>query len=100
MTPENKVKARVKEVLHANEVYYMMPVQAGFGRPGLDFHCIHMGHGFCIETKAPGKRPTKLQGLTIEQIRAAGGTCFVIDGTGDSVDELEAWLFARTVEGM
>lgn len=82
-TPEGKVKAAVKKVLAEHGVYSFMPVQAGYGAPALDFHCCHNGTAFFIETKAPGKKPTPRQLLTIEKIEAAGGRVFVIDGGTD-----------------
>jgi hypothetical protein len=57
-----------------------MPVQNGMGAPGLDFfYCIE-GMFVAIETKAPGGVATPRQEKTMEQITAAGGLCFVVDG--------------------
>jgi VRR-NUC domain. len=91
MTPEGAVKAKTKRVLAEFEgVYYHMPVQNGMGAPTLDFvGCCH-GKYFAIETKAPGKKPTERQWRTIINIRAAGGTVFVIDGS--DFGELKHWL--------
>jgi hypothetical protein len=92
-TPEGKVKDVVKRILKDYGVYYFMPVQNGMGKPGLDFHCIFEGVGFCIETKAPGKKPTARQRLTIKEIEAAGGKCFVIDNvTLEATGNLREWL--------
>lgn len=88
-TPEGKVKEKVKRVLKAHDAYYHMPVQNGMGSPTLDFVGCHVGRYFAIETKAPGKKPTPRQELTIDQIRQAGGKVFVIDG---DTSELEEWL--------
>ena len=90
-TPEGIVKKKVKKVLNEYKAYYFMPVQNGMGAPALDFHCICNGVGFCIETKAPGKKPTARQAATILKISAAGGKCFVIDGD-ESLQELREWL--------
>lgn len=90
-TPEGKVKAQVKAILIENDAYYFMPVQNGMGAPALDFHCIHNGRGFCIETKAPGKKPTARQAGTIMKIEASGGRCFVIDGPA-GYSKLTNWL--------
>jgi hypothetical protein len=94
MTPEGKVKARVKAVLKAYAAYYHMPVQNGMGAPALDFMHIQIPGVpvFAVETKAPGKVPTVRQEKTIADIRRAGGTVFVIDG---STEELEQWLAIR-----
>ena len=89
MTPEGKVKAKVKAALVKAGAYYHMPVTNGFGAPTLDFVGCHRGNFFAIETKAPGKKPTPRQEITISQMQAAGGKVFVIDG---DTTELESWL--------
>jgi hypothetical protein len=91
MTPEGRVKKVVKEILKEYGAYSFMPVQNGMGAPALDFHCIHRGVGFCIETKAPGKKPTKRQLHTMEAVAAAGGKNFVIDGEV-GYKQLREWL--------
>lgn len=92
MTPEGKVKAKVKKILNLAEAYYFMPVQTGYGTPTLDFLCFCRGRGFAIETKAPGKKPTKRQEAIIHDIEYSGSVVFVIDGTDDSYDSLVNWL--------
>lgn len=91
MTPEGKVKEAVKNMLRLYKAYYFMPVQAGYGTPGLDFYGCHRGRFFAIETKAPGKRPTDRQWATINMVQAAQGKWFVIDDK-DKLQELELWL--------
>lgn len=78
MTPEGKVKAKVKQILKEYGVYYFMPVQTGYGGVALDFLCCHRGRFFAIETKAIGKKLTGLQEYTVKTIEDAGGTVFVI----------------------
>lgn len=92
MTPEGRVKADVRAILKAHNAYWFCPVQNGMGAPGLDFMHIQIPGlpVFAIETKAPGKKPTKRQTRTINEIREAGGVVFVIDGT--SFEELRQWL--------
>lgn len=90
-TPEGKVKDQVKKILKEYQAYWFMPVQNGMGAPALDFHCICQGVGFCIETKAPGKKPTARQANTILHIEAAGGKTFVIDGEA-GYRQLREWL--------
>ena len=90
MTPEGRVKIKVDALLKKYGVYYLKPVQNGMGAPALDYHCIHCGHGFTIEAKAPGKIPTPRQLGTMARVRAAGGTTWVTDGS--DLDVLEAWL--------
>ena len=91
MTPEGKVKERVKKVLREFEAYWHCPVQNGMGAPSLDFICCHKGRYFGIETKAGNKRPTPRQETTIGQIRLAGGLAFVINEES-GMDELRDWL--------
>lgn len=114
-TPEGKVKDRVKRLLKKYGCYQFWPVQTGYGAPTLDCIGCHCGLFFGIETKAPGKHPTPRQLLTMEDMRAAQGTVFVIGEykRGDTVrvakrgsghkdimieeeysglGELEAWL--------
>lgn len=81
-TPEAAVKKLVKKALDALPCphYRFLPVQTGFGAKTLDFLISVAGRFVAIETKAPGKKPTPLQEFTIEQIKAAGGLVFVVDG--------------------
>src|SRR5215211_7187851 len=91
-TPEGKIKDKVKKILKTYEnLYYEMPVPSGYGKSGLDFTCCFCGWFFVIETKAPGKKPTALQELTMRKVWQAGGVAFVIDGE-QGLRELDAWL--------
>jgi len=89
MTPEGKTKKKITEVLKAHGAYYEMPVPTGFGKSGLDYTGCHKKRFFSIEAKAPGKKPTPRQELTIKAIENAGGKVFVIDG---DCSQLESWL--------
>ena len=80
MTPEGKVKELVKRALKAAGAYYHMPVQNGMGAPTLDFIGCHKGTFIAVETKAPGKKPTPRQVLTIEAMRESGALVYVVDG--------------------
>ncbi len=95
MTPEGKVKAKIKRILNRADAYYFMPVQTGYGMPTLDFLCFHLGAGFAIEAKAPGKKPTKRQEAIIHEMEYAGAQVFVIDGAEGSYDWLINWLERR-----
>ncbi len=77
-TPEGKVKAKVKKMLKQYGCYQFWPVQTGYGAPTLDCIACCNGHFIGIETKAPGKQPTPRQRLTMEDMREAGATVFVI----------------------
>lgn len=96
MTPEGKVKSRIKRVLNAYNVYYFMPVQFGLGAAGVDFHCVmrwrKLAIAFFIEAKAPGEDLTERQELFLESRRESqSARTFVIDGD-QGLRELIAWL--------
>lgn len=97
MTPEGKIKEQVKKLLKTYGVYWHMPVQNGMGAPSLDFVCCHRGWYFAIETKAPGKKPTPRQEVTMAEIQKAGGKCFVIDGDPEDMVILEDWILRRDI---
>ena len=92
MTPEGKVKAQIKTVLSSYEnLWQHWAVQNGMGTPTLDVTGWYRGFPFAIEAKAPGKRATERQKLTMEAMRAAGAMVFEIDGL-DGCERLRAWL--------
>jgi hypothetical protein len=91
MTPEGKVKAKVKALLKQWGAYYHMPVQNGMGEPTLDFIACLNGRFIAIETKAPGKKPTKRQEVTMTQMGASGAFVFVV-ATDADLDVLGAYL--------
>lgn len=92
MTPEGKVKERLKRMLSVHKVYWHCPVMNGMGAPTLDFVCCHAGRFFAIETKVPGKHMTPRQRLTASAMEAAGGFVFEV-ATDDDFARLEAYLF-------
>lgn len=97
-TPENKVKKMVRAVLaefsspisvkhQYSDVTFQVtmlkqfwPVPSGYGASDLDCIVCYYGVYIAIETKAPGKKPTPRQGLTIAETMGAGGRCLSIDG--------------------
>ena len=94
MTPEAKVKARVKKILTDMGAYYAMPQSGGYGNSGTpDFLVCFQGAFFGIECKANGNKPTALQLHNMMQIRKAGGRSFVVDETNiDKLrEEMEKW---------
>jgi hypothetical protein len=93
-TPEGKVKAKVSEILksYSPYVWYHMPVPVGYGKACLDYHGTVLGMSFAIETKAPGKKPTARQLLTIRSLRKAGDKVFIIDGKQEDLDHLCEWI--------
>lgn len=88
MTPEAKVKARIKRILAEAGAYYAMPVGTGFGNSGTpDFLVCYLGDFIAIEAKANGNKPTALQEKHLNDIRLAGGIALVIDET--NINDLE-----------
>lgn len=80
MTPEGRVKNAVKKLLKKYPaVYAFWPVQTGFGAKTLDCLLCVAGYFVSIEVKAPGKKPTELQNVTIKSIQLAGGIATVVD---------------------
>lgn len=80
MTPEAKVKAKVKKVLAEIEAYYAMPMGTGYGNAGVpDFLVCIRGRFVGIECKANGGKPTALQLKNLADIESAGGLAFIID---------------------
>lgn len=91
MTPEAKVKKKVKDVLTKLGAYYAMPATGGYGNSGApDFVVCYKGTFIGIECKANGNKPTALQMHNLVLIRKAGGYGLVIDET--NVNELTQTL--------
>ncbi len=90
-TPEGKVKEQVKKLLKQYGAYYHMPVTNGMGAPTLDFVCCHNGYFIAIETKAPGKKPTARQCLTMAAMSSAEGYVFCVS-CQEELDVLESFL--------
>lgn len=79
-TPESKVKAKIKELLKAHNVYYAMPIGTGYGNSGVpDFLCCVNGQFLAIEAKAGKNKPTALQEKNIRDIKYAGGIALVVN---------------------
>lgn len=104
MTPEGKVKERVKKILKPfkPKLYAHWPVQTGYGAPTLDCNGAINGRAFSIETKAPGKHLTPQQEATKAEKEAAGIKVFVVgeklmdDGYYTGEAELFSWLKAHS----
>ena len=79
MTPEAKVKAKVKRILAELGAYYAMPVTGGYGNSGVpDFLVCLRGRFYAIECKANGGKTTALQEKHLADIRGAGGVSLVV----------------------
>ena len=78
-TPESKVKAKIKAVLKAHDIYYAMPIGTGFGNSGVpDFLCCINGHFVAIEAKAGKGQATGLQLKNLAAIQKCGGHPMII----------------------
>ena len=92
ITPESKVKAKVTKVLKELGVWYFFPLSNGLGKAGIpDIICCVNGVFVSVETKADKtKKPTQLQLICADQIKAAGGYWLLVydDATTDELREL------------
>jgi hypothetical protein len=81
MTPEGKVKKKVKDILKATTgCWFFMPATYGFGRSGVpDIIGCYCGRFFAIECKANGNKPTALQEKAMRDIQAGGGVAWLVD---------------------
>jgi Holliday junction resolvase len=92
MTPEAKVKAKVKKVLDKLNCYYFFPATNGYGRSGVpDVIVCFQGHFIGIECKAGKGKLTALQENELKKIQFNEGSTAVINE--DNVDSLEEWLY-------
>lgn len=89
MTPESKVKAKVKKLLDSVGVYYFMPVSNGMGVMGIfDIVCCVNTVFVGIECKADAKKkPTPLQ--TRNALRAMNSGAVIFLAHIDNIKELE-----------
>ena len=92
MTPEAKVKAKIKKILEAVPgCYFFMPPANGYGRAGIpDFVGCLSGQFFAIEAKAGKGKTTALQDREIALIKSCGGFAIVVNE--NNVDELQTLL--------
>lgn len=80
LTPEKKVKDKVKKVLVDAGAYYFMPGTHGFGASGVpDIVGCYQSKFFGIECKAGGNKPTALQLRNLSHITTAGGYALVVN---------------------
>ena len=80
MTPEKKVKIKVKSILDKVGAYHCMPATGGYGASGVpDIIACHKGLFLGIECKANGNKATALQNKHLTLIKEAGGYSTVID---------------------
>lgn len=93
MTPEGKVKDKVKKILKELNAYYVMPVTGGYGSSGApDILVCYDGRFFGIECKAGDNQPTALQMKHLTDIRNAGGLSMVVNES--NIDDLKEMLLS------
>lgn len=94
MTPEGRVKAKVRQLLSSYQgLYQHWPVPGGYGRSTIDVLGCYRGRFFGVEAKAAGKKPTLRQEKMLEDMQLAMGRTFVIAGVDSpAFGELRAWL--------
>ena len=81
-TPESKIKAKIKAILKAHNVYYAMPIGTGYGNSGVpDFLCCVNGKFLAIEAKAGKGQATALQLKNLQAVNNAGGYACIINET-------------------
>jgi Holliday junction resolvase len=90
MTPEAKVKEKVKKILKEVGSYYFMPATGGYGKSGVpDIVACHKGKFYGIECKAGNNKPTALQYKALRDIEIAGGVAlWVNEETVNSVKQI------------
>ena len=81
MTPEKKVKLKVRAILDWDkDIYYFTPMTGGYGRSGVpDIVGCYKGRFFAIECKAGKGTTTALQDKNIKEIKKAGGQVIVVN---------------------
>ena len=96
MTPEGKVKLRVKFLLTSVNAYYFLPATHGYGSSGVPdiVACIN-GRFVGIECKAGKGKTTPLQEKNLNAITQAGGLSVVVNEK--NVDDLLLLLGVQNV---
>lgn len=101
MTPEGRVKKKVKEYLKSIGAWYYMPMSNGMGRVGCpDILVCYRGRFMAFETKAPGKRKnvTANQQREIDDITCANGLALVVDDVDQVKEAINAQIFETGAE--
>lgn len=78
ITPEGKVKQKIKKILDEFDAYYFFPPANGYGRAGIpDVVACFKGCFIAIEAKAGHNKATALQLRELELVKDAGGLAMV-----------------------
>ena len=94
LTPEAKVKKKVKEMLDQMGVYHFSPMQNGMGRAGIPdiIGCLD-GQFLGIECKAGRGTTTALQERELTRIQNAGGYALVVNEENiNQLWEIKEWI--------
>ena len=80
MTPEAKVKAKIKDILKELGCYSFSPIGGAYSQNGVPdiIGCLH-GIFFGIEAKAGKGKTTALQDRELQRIRDAGGVAMIVN---------------------
>jgi|TARA_R110000764_G_scaffold117275_2_gene204339 hypothetical protein len=92
MTPEGKVKKKIKEYLVTTGAWYYMPVSNGMGRVGCpDILVCYKGYFLAFEVKSPGKiaNTTANQDREIAGINNAKGVAIVVDSVEQVMEVID-----------
>ena len=80
MTPEAKVKKKVKQILDDLKCYHFSPQTGGFGKSGVpDIIACYNGRFLAIECKAGKNTVTALQKYNLDLIKQAKGLAIVVN---------------------
>ena len=97
LTPEAKVKKKVKEILDQMGVYHFSPMQNGMGRAGIPdiIGCLD-GQFLGIECKAGKGTTTALQERELTRIQNAGGYALVVNEENiNQLWEIKEWITSK-----
>ena len=92
MTPEGKVKKKIKEYLVTTGAWYYMPVSNGMGRVGCpDILVCYKGYFLAFEVKSPGKIANTManQDREIAGINNAKGVAIVVDSVEQVMEVID-----------
>lgn len=95
MTPEAKVKKKVKETLNDMGAYFLQPIGTGYGAMGApDIVACYKGCFIGIECKAGKGKTTALQEFNLKKIDTNGGLAIVINEVNVSqlMELIQQWV--------
>jgi hypothetical protein len=88
MTPEALIKQKIRNWLLAQGAYVFAAVQRGMGVSTVDQLICLKGKFIGVESKTPGKKPTKRQYQSLRAIEAAGGQAYWVTSLEDLQDQM------------